>query len=121
MKIRGGAHLHGTILPACFGWVTTIGAYVWFLVAGVQQCWDNILDETISPTRPGKVIVEFRLHSDGYVTDVRILETNVGEMQSLFCQRAIEKPAPFARWPDGMQNELGRNNRLLKFTFYYEY
>ncbi len=67
------------------------------------------------------MIVEFRLHSDGYVTDVRILETNVGEMQSLFCQRAIEKPAPFARWPDAMQKELGRNNRLLKFTFYYEY
>ena len=121
MKEDGGVKRHGTILPAFDARGTTIGAYDWALIAAVQQCWYNILDETISPTRPGKVIVEFRLHSDGYVTDVRILETDVGEMQSLFCQRAIEKPAPFARWPEGMQKELGRNNRLLKFTFYYEY
>ena len=121
MKEDGGVKRHGTILPAFDARGTTIGAYDWALIAAVQQCWYNLLDETISPTRPGKVIVEFRLHSDGYVTDVRILETNVGEMQSLFCQRAVEKPAPFARWPDGMQKELGRNNRLLKFTFYYEY
>src|SRR6266516_637438 len=120
MKEEGGAKRHGKI-SAFDAQGTTIGAYDWALIAAVQQCWYNILDETVSPTRPGKVIVEFRLHSDGYVTDVRILETNVGEMQSLFCQRAIEKPAPFARWPEGMQNELGRNNRLLKFTFYYEY
>jgi hypothetical protein len=121
MKQDGGVKRHGTILPAFDAKGTTIGAYDWALIAAVQQCWYNILDDTISPTRPGKVIVEFRLHSDGYVTDVRIAETNVGEMQTLFCQRAIEKPAPFARWPEAMQKELGRNYRLLKFTFYYEY
>ena len=121
LKEEGGAKRHGEIKPAFDAQGTILGNYDWALIAAVQQCWYNILDETVSPTRPGKEIVEFRLHSDGYVTDVRILETNVGEMQSLFCQRAIEKPAPFARWPDGMQNELGRNNRLLKFTFYYEY
>ena len=120
MKQEGGAKRHGTI-SAFDAQGTIIGDYDSTLIAAVQQCWYNILDETITPTLPGKVIVEFRLHSDGYVTDVRILETNVGEMQTLFCQRAIEKPAPFARWPDGMKNELGRNNRLLKFTFYYEY
>ena len=120
MKEEGGAKRRVQI-TAFDAKGTTVGAYDNALIAAVQQCWYNILDETITPTRPGKVIMEFRLHSDGYVTDVRILETNVGEMQSLFCQRAIEKPAPFARWPEGMQNELGRNNRLLKFTFYYEY
>jgi hypothetical protein len=121
MKEDGGVKRRVGLDAAFDAKGTTTGAYDWALIAAVQQCWYNILDETISPTRPGKVVVEFRLHSDGYVTDVRILETNVGEMQSLFCQRAIEKPAPFARWPDGMQKELGRNNRLLKFTFYYEY
>jgi len=121
MKEDGGVKRHGTILPAFDARGTTIGAYDWALIAAIQQCWYNILDETITPTRPGKVIVEFRLHSDGYVTDVKVLETSVGEMQSLFCERAIEKPAPFARWPDGMQKELGRNWRLLKFAFYYEY
>jgi len=119
MKEEGGAKRHGKI-SAFDAQGTITGNYDWALVAAVQQCWYNILDETSSPTPPGQVTLEFRLHSDGYVTDVRILETNVGEMQSLFCQRAIEKPAPFARWPDGMQRELGKNNRLLKFTFYYE-
>jgi hypothetical protein len=120
MKEDGGVKRHGTI-SAFDAQGTVIGSYDSMLIAAVQQCWYNILDETISPTGPGKVVVEFRLHSDGYVTDVRILETNVGEMPSLFCQRAIEKPAPFGRWPEQMQKELGRNNRLLKFTFYYEY
>lgn len=121
MKEDGGVKRHGTILPAFDARGTIVGSYDWALIAAVQQCWYNILDETISPTRPGKVTVAFRLHSDGYVTDVKILETNVGEMQSLFCQRAIEKPAPFARWPEGMLREVGRNHRLLTFTFYYEY
>ena len=120
MKEEGGAKRQ-RIVPAFDAQGTTTGNYDSALIAAVQTCWYNILDETISPTRPGQVIVEFRLHSDGYLTDVRILETNVGEMQSLFCQRAIEKPAPFGRWPEAMQRELGRNNRLLKFTFYYEY
>jgi hypothetical protein len=120
MKEEGGAKRHGMV-SAFDAQGTALGNYDWALIAAVQQCWYNILDETISPTRPGKVIVEFRLHSDGYVTDVKVLETNVGDMQSLFCQRAIEKPAPFARWPDAMQKELGKNNRHLKFTFYYEY
>jgi outer membrane biosynthesis protein TonB len=120
MKEDGGVKRHGTI-SAFDAQGTIIGSYDSMLIAAVQRCWYNILDETISPTLPGKVVVEFTLHSDGYVTDVKILETNVGEMPSLFCQRAIEKPAPFGRWPEGMQKELGRNNRRLKFTFYYEY
>jgi hypothetical protein len=119
MKEDGGVERHGRI-SAFDAQGTLTGNYDWALVAAVQQCWYNILDETMTPTPPGKVVVEFRLHSDGYVTDVRILETNVGEIQSLFCQRAIEKPAPFARWPEGMQRELGKNNRLVKFAFYYE-
>ena len=79
------------------------------------MCASNL---TVS-SGPGSVTLQFQLHWDGYVTDVKILETNVGEVQSLFCQRAIEKPAPFARWPDAMRREVGRNTRLLKFTFYY--
>ena len=43
---------------------------------------------------------------------MKILETNVGEMQSLICQQAIEKAAPFARWPDRMQKELGRSSTI---------
>ena len=66
-------------------------------------------------------MVEFQLHSDGYVTDVKVLESNVGELHSTFCQLAIQKPAPFKRWPDGMRKEIGRDYRQLRFTFFYEY
>ena len=121
MKQEGGVKRHGNIQPAFDARGTAVGVYDAELIQAVQQCWYNILDETTSPTRPGKVEVEFQLHSDGYVTDVKVMESDVGELHSLFCQTAIQKPAPFKRWPDGMRKEIGRDYRQLKFTFFYEY
>ena len=120
MKADGGVKRHGTI-QAFDARGTAVGVYDAALIEAVQQCWYNILDETTTPSRPGQVVVEFQLHSDGYVTDVKVLETDVGELHSLFCQLAIQKPAPFKRWPDGMRKEIGRDYRQLKFTFFYEY
>jgi len=120
MKQEGGVKRHGSVY-AFDAKGTAVGVYDAELIQAVQQCWYNLLDETTSPTRPGKVVVEFQLHSDGYVTDVKVMESDVGELHSLFCQTAIQKPAPFKRWPDGMRKEIGRDYRQLKFTFFYEY
>ena len=121
LKQEGGVKRHGTIHPTFDARGTAVGVYDAALIEAVQQCWYNILDETTTPSRPGKVVVEFQLHSDGYVTDVKVLESNVGELHSTFCQLAIQKPAPFKRWPDGMRKEIGRDYRQLRFTFFYEY
>jgi hypothetical protein len=63
--------------------------------------------------------IEFRLHYDGRITDVRVVEQDVGELLSLYCRRAVSDPAPFAPWPTEMRQMVGRDYRDVRFTFYY--
>jgi outer membrane biosynthesis protein TonB len=97
---------------------TPFGAYDAAIIASIQQRWYDILDEGGS-TRSGKVGVEFRLHHDGRVTDLRVVDQDVGELLTLFCRRAISDPAPFAPWPMEMRQMVGRDYRDVRFTFYY--
>jgi outer membrane biosynthesis protein TonB len=98
---------------------TPYGAYDAAIVRAIQQRWYDILDESTILTRSGKVVVEFRIHYDGRVTDLKVLEQDVGELMSLFCRRAISDPAPFAPWPSDMRRMVGRDYREVRFTFYY--
>jgi hypothetical protein len=97
---------------------TVIGDYTQRLVEAIRQRWFIALD-SLSTTKPGKVVLDFRIHNDGRVSHVTIRETSVGELQSVICQTAITDPAPFARWPDAMRNELKSDWRDVTFTFYY--
>jgi hypothetical protein len=98
---------------------TPFGAYDAAIIASIQQRWYDILDEGGSSTRSGKVGVEFRLHYDGRVTDLRVVDQDVGELLTLFCRRAISDPAPFAPWSAEMRQMVGRDYRDVRFTFYY--
>jgi outer membrane biosynthesis protein TonB len=98
---------------------TPFGAYDAALVEAVSQRWFTLLDEReyASDSR-GKVVLQFRLHYDGRVTDVNVAESTVGEMLGLLCQKAVLDPAPFGTWPSDMRRMLG-NTRNIQFTFYY--
>ena len=67
----------------------------------------------------GKVVVEFRMHFDGRVTDVKVNDADVGELYSLFCQKAIQDPAPYPRWPSDMRRQLQADYRDVRFSFFY--
>src|SRR6185503_15648628 len=66
---------------------TTFGAYDAALIAAVQQRWYDVLDENENKfaPRPGKVVIEFRLHPDGRVSDVKVAEQDVGDILALYC------------------------------------
>jgi outer membrane biosynthesis protein TonB len=117
-KQEGGVHkinLSGSV--AARG--TPLGNYDWELVQAVQQKWDSLL-ERATILKPGHVIVEFRLHYDGRVTDVRVAESTVGNLQSLYCEMAIQEPSPYRKWPIELRRELKGDTREVRFTFYYE-
>lgn len=97
---------------------TPIGDYDWKLVEAIRQRWDTLRGE-VNVTRTGKIIVDFRLHFDGRITDMKVAESSAGEMQSLICQKAILDPAPFPRWPMEMRQEIKGSSREVRFTFYY--
>jgi hypothetical protein len=68
--------------------------------------------------RSGKVVVQFRLNYDGRITDMKLVESSVGEVHALICQRAVLEPAPYERWPSDLRRMVG-NSRDVQFTFYY--
>jgi hypothetical protein len=98
---------------------TPFGAYDAALVEAISQRWFTLLDERdyASDSR-GKVVLQFRLHYDGRVTDMNVAESTAGEVLSLICQKAVLDPAPFAAWPSDMRRTLG-DIRSIQFTFYY--
>jgi hypothetical protein len=117
MRQDGGVRRIGTV--SLDAKATPFGAYDAAIIRAIQQRWYDILDESTILTRSGKVVVEFRIHHDGRVTDLRVIDQDVGELLSLFCRRAISDPAPFAPWPSDMRRMVGRDYRDVRFTFYY--
>ena len=51
---------------------------------------------------------------------MKVLEDNVGDGQSLLCQKAILAPVPYKSWPNDMIRMVGENYRTMTFNFYYQ-
>lgn len=98
---------------------TLLGDYDAQLIDAVRQKWYSILDR-VRATQGGKVVVEFTLHHDGRITNVKVIETTVSDLQSLYCEMAISEPAPYKKWPMELRRELKGDIREVRFTFYYE-
>jgi outer membrane biosynthesis protein TonB len=123
MKQEGGVqrHLEVASLDAK---QTAFGAYDAALIDAVSQSWYHSLDQTsYASDTQGKVVIQFNLHSDGSVTDLKMVQDTAdstpGALWAIICQAAIENAAPFARWPSDMLHAIGSNVREVRFTFYY--
>ncbi len=99
---------------------TPFGAYDAALVEAVSQRWWSLLDQRdyASDSR-GKVELQFVLHYDGRITDMKVANKTVGEVLALLCEKAVLDPAPFPAWPSDMRRMLGETRNIL-FTFYYQ-
>jgi hypothetical protein len=98
---------------------TPFGAYDAALIEAISQRWYALLDErSYASEMRGKVVVQFRLHYDGRVTDMNIAENTAGEMLALLCLSAVRDPAPYMPWTTEMRRVLG-DRRNIQFTFYY--
>lgn len=99
---------------------TPFAAYDAEIIAAIQSQWYALLEaRDFARDRTGKVVVEFRLHFDGRVTDMKTSEQNVGDYLDLICQRAVMNPAPYRKWPSDMRRLNGKDFRDVRFTFYY--
>lgn len=100
---------------------TQFGAYDEAFVEAVSQRWYDLLDsQNYALDRRGKVIVRFHLNYDGSISDMQVLQNDVGELLGTVCQDAIHDPAPYAPWPEEMRHLVGQTYREITFTFYYE-
>jgi hypothetical protein len=118
MKQDGGVR-HRAIDPGFDVKQTPFGDYDRALIDAIANRWYSLLDERdyASDSR-GKVVLQFRLHYDGRITDMNMAENTTGEVLGLICQKAVLDPAPFAAWPSDMRRTLG-DVRNIQFTFYY--
>jgi len=109
-----------SVVPALDTKGSPLGGYDARFVAAVQQCWYALLEaQRYSLDRLGKVVISFRLTAEGRITDMRVEESNVGEIYTTLCQLAITKPAPYEKWPADVRRLVGNDYRDIRFTFYY--
>lgn len=118
MHQEGGVKNRGKVSLDAVG--TPFGAYDDAVIRAIQARWYDLIDSQQLTRNTGRVVVQFRLHYDGSVTDMTVLDNTVGELLGALCQRAIIDPAPYAPWPSDMRRMVGANYRDVKFTFYYQ-
>jgi hypothetical protein len=100
---------------------SAFGEYDYAFIRAVEQRWYQLLENNqYLLDRQGKVVLEFRLHFDGRVTQMNVADNSVGDVLSLLCQKAILDPAPFPKWPTPMRQAIHADYRDVRFTFYYD-
>jgi len=97
---------------------TSFGDYDRDFIDAVRTHWYQLL-ENRSVEGPGKVVVEFRLHPDGRVTDLKMVQNEMSDLLGLICQEAVSDPAPYRPWPEEMRRDIPKEYRDVTFTFYY--
>ena len=121
MKLDGGVPKIG-IEPTFNVRSSAFGAYQSRLVAAVKGRWDFLLSErNFALERTGKVVVTFKLHPDGKVSDITTTVSTVGEIYSLLCELSIDQPQSYGVWPRELIEEIGRDPMSVTFTFNYYY
>lgn len=101
---------------------TPFGAYDAQFIAAVQARWYGILDERdFVGSQSGRVVVDFKLHQDGRITEIRVSDSQVSETLGWICQRAILDNADYPPFPADMRRLLGKDFREVRFTFFYNH
>ncbi|HYE33493.1 MAG TPA: hypothetical protein VEH27_18875 [Methylomirabilota bacterium] len=119
MKSTGGVRRF-EIEPSLDVKESPFGDYDRAFIAAVQNRWHQLLDERdYVGNRRGKVVIEFRLNMDGRVTATKVAQNDVSDTLAWLCQRAIEDPAPYGRFPSDLRRLLQKDYREVRFTFHY--
>jgi outer membrane biosynthesis protein TonB len=101
------------------------GEYDERIVAAIQERWYSLLEsQSFTQNRVGDVVVTFRLYPDGRITDLKVVQSDVGDLLSYVCESAIRDPAPYDHWPEAMyrKNKIdsGNDYRDCRMVFSYE-
>jgi outer membrane biosynthesis protein TonB len=84
------------------------GDYAQRMMEAIQSTWWDILFRArLERFQPGDVIVRFKLHRDGSVSDLVVVESGVSTMRTFACKDAISACAPFDAWRPDMVAQFG--------------
>ncbi|MBC8324913.1 MAG: hypothetical protein H8E27_04740 [Verrucomicrobia subdivision 3 bacterium] len=103
--------------------LTGFGEYDARFIATIKAKWYKLL-ETRKLRYPGTVIVDFVLHADGRITDMKVRQNTITNtaasgIQEYCCRQSIRGSALFESWPDVMRRKLKTDSRNCRITFSY--
>jgi hypothetical protein len=96
---------------------TVYGDYDRDFIDAVQARWYELLKGR-QDEAAGKVVLEFNLHADGRISDMKMPFSDVNELLSFICQQAVLDPALYKPWPAKMRGVIA-DPRQIRFTFFY--
>lgn len=97
---------------------STYEAYDRNLSLRIQQQWHESI-HTKLPLPKGKVVVSFKLHTSGQISDIKIVSTDVeGDFNSI-CTRAVDVSGPDLEWSESMKQTIGQDHRKITVGFHY--
>ncbi|GBL24616.1 hypothetical protein EMGBS6_14010 [Opitutia bacterium] len=96
------------------------GDYTQRMLEAIQSSWWSIIERSrFESVSRGNVIVRFRLHRDGTVTDARVLSTEVTRVMTLACKDAVMAPAPYDIWRADMVAMFGESDTVtINFIYH---
>ena len=90
------------------------------IIDTIKKRWQELLStpagKRATQNESGTIMVHFKLHSDGSISDLR---TDHGGSVALWilCEKAVLNAAPFPKWSDDMRRAVGKDVREVSFTF----
>jgi hypothetical protein len=93
------------------------------MLNNIQQHWYELLaSDPIKKKKlvKGTVVVGYRLHFDGQISEVKVVSRDVDDLLAYVCLSAISDLAPYASWSPEMRKMIGSDFRDIRFTFYFE-
>jgi len=96
------------------------GDYAQRMMEAIQSTWWDLLYRArMENYTRGVVVVRFRLHRDGTVTHLEVLETGVGSLPTFACKDAVAACAPFDAWRADMVAMFGEEDVVtIRFNYY---
>jgi TonB family protein len=88
------------------------------LVKAIQQRWDALVRNHFGE-QLGQVVVKFKLHADGSISDVAVASGNGNAELTQLSVSAVKDASPFGPWPDEIRQKVEGDFRELTFKFGY--
>jgi len=98
---------------------SSYGDYSQRMLEAIQASWWSLIERArFDDFAAGYVIVRFRIHRDGTVTDAEVVGSTVPTLAALTCKDAVALPAPYDAWRADMVAMLGEDETVT-ITFHY--
>lgn len=98
---------------------SSYGDYAQRMLEAVQGSWWALIERAhFDDFAAGHVVVRFRIHRDGTVSEAEVVSSTVPLLAGLACKDAVRLPAPYDVWRADMVAMLG-DSEVVTITFHY--